>query len=66
MTAHAAAARRPVGVGALPRRESEGGVAPGFALDRFERVANARPQGLEPVAGGLLLFVEGEHAAAMN
>ena len=53
----------PVGVGAVPRREGEGGVRAGFALDLLERGADPVAQRLEPVARGLLLIVEGKHGA---
>ena len=46
-----------------PRRESEGGVAAGLALDRLERGADAVAERFEPVARGLLLVVERQASA---
>ena len=51
---------------AVPRRERERGVAPGFALDRLELRADAVAQLLEPIARRLLLVVEFDHRAALN
>ena len=61
LPANAAAAGRAVVVGAVPRGEVERGVAAGFALDRLELGADAVAERFEPVAGGLLLVVEGKH-----
>ena len=65
LAADAAAAGRAVLVGAVPRDVVEGGVAARLALDRLERGADPVAERFEPVAGGLLLVVEGEHGAAL-
>src|SRR4029453_18155907 len=65
LTTDSAAAGRAVVIGALPVDELEGSVAPGLALDRFEGGADAVAKRFEPVAGGLLLVVEGKHEAVI-
>ncbi len=57
----AAPPRRAVGLGAIPRRVVECGVAAGFALDVLECGADPGAERLEPVARGLLLVVERFH-----
>ena len=61
LATHAATARFSARVGAVPRGVGECGIRSGLALDRLEGNANAVTQGFEPVAGGLLLVVEGKH-----
>ena len=53
--AHAAAARRAVGIGPVPGHELEARVAARLALDRLERGADPVAQRFEPVARRLLL-----------
>src|SRR5690606_4735833 len=62
--AHPAAARTGIeSLGlAVPRRVSKARVAAGFGLDRLEFGADPVAQRFEPVARGLLLGVERNHA----
>ena len=66
LPAHPAAARLAARVGAVPRCEAEARVRSRLPLDRLEGGADAVAQGFEPVARGLLLIVEGEHAPLVD
>ena len=66
VAANPAATRFARGVGAVPRREGEGGIGPGLALDVLERGADAVAKAFKPVARGLLLIVEREHGASLR
>src|SRR4051794_17764816 len=65
LAADTAAARFAGRVGSLPWRVGEGRLAARFPLDLLECGADAIAQRLEPVARGLLLIVEGEHATSL-
>ena len=58
LPANAAAAGRPVMVGAVPGGVGEGGVGASLALDRLEFVADAGAKGLEPLAGRELILIK--------
>ena len=65
LAADAAASGLAVRIGAVPWRERESRVASRLTLDRLEFPADAVAQRFEPVAGGLLLFVESQHGAGL-
>ncbi len=65
LPANAPAAGSSLGVGPFPGRIGEARVAARFALNRFEFRTDAVSKGFEPVARGLLLFVEWKHGAGL-